>query len=154
MDALGSRLLERRVIAKLATVMGDGFPHLVAVWFLWDDGCILMPTNGTTQKVRNLERDRRASVLIDVADAGFQVSGLTVMGHVDIIRGAPARGLNGRIHRKYLTEEALAVKEVGEYLSTDDVTIQLHPDRSFSWDQSVTSYGQALHRHGGCLPLE
>jgi PPOX class probable F420-dependent enzyme len=55
-------LLERCPIVTLATLGPDGFPQVSALWFLVDDGVIVASLNTSRQKVKNLERDPRATL--------------------------------------------------------------------------------------------
>ena len=130
-------------MANLATHSRDGGIHLVPMWFLWHEGAILIPTHHATQKARNLERDPRASVMIDDSRQGFDLRGITVMGEVSLVRAPGSFSLNRSIHLKYLTVAERDSAKIDAYLSTDDVTIQLNPIRAFMWDLRHTASGSA-----------
>ena len=51
--------------AKVATVMEDGSPHVVPVWYALDGEQIVFTTWHTTVKRANLERDARVAICID-----------------------------------------------------------------------------------------
>jgi PPOX class probable F420-dependent enzyme len=51
-------------VATLATTGADGFPQVTAVWFLWDDGRLRLSLNSSRQKVRNLQRSAKCTLLI------------------------------------------------------------------------------------------
>jgi PPOX class probable F420-dependent enzyme len=51
-------------VATLATVDPDGRPQLTEVWFLADGDDVRISLNTSRQKVRNLQRDPRCSVLL------------------------------------------------------------------------------------------
>lgn len=57
-------LLDGRVIAVLTTLMPDGQPQTEPVWFSFENGTVLINTTRERQKGRNLERDRRATILV------------------------------------------------------------------------------------------
>ena len=137
-------LLGSRLIANLATIDPDGAVHLVGMWFLWDGEAILSPTSRRTRKARNILRDPRATVMIDDSRGGFDLRGVTLVGRAHLVEGPDALELNGRIHRKYVTEAGLALDPVRTYLATDDVTIRLVPERVSSWDLRSTEQGAAL----------
>lgn len=141
---LPRELLDARLIASLATLNGDGSIHVVAMWFLWDGAAILSPTNHASRKARNLERDPRATVMIDDSRGGFDLRGITFVGRAEFVTGPAALELNRRIHLKYVTEEGLDLEPVRAYLSTDDVTIKFRPERVTSWDLRSTEQGRAL----------
>ena len=51
-------------VATLGTIDPDGRPQLTEVWFLAEDGELKLSLNTSRQKVRNLQRDPRCSVLL------------------------------------------------------------------------------------------
>jgi nitroimidazol reductase NimA-like FMN-containing flavoprotein (pyridoxamine 5'-phosphate oxidase superfamily) len=119
------------------------------MWFLWDGGAVLFPSSGATRKARNLEREPRATVMIDDSRAGLDLRGITLTGRAEILRGPEALELNRRIHLKYLTERGRDLDVVDRYLSTDDVTIRFVPERVSSWNLRDTEQAQALRTTGG-----
>ncbi len=58
----GRRLLSDYHLATLSTVARDGGIHVVAVGFTFVDGVVRIITSDGSQKVRNIERDPRATV--------------------------------------------------------------------------------------------
>ncbi len=152
-EDLPRELLGARLIASLATLNDDGSIHVVAMWFLWDGQAVLIPTNHATRKARNLERDSRATVMIDDSRGGFDLRGLTLVGRGEIVRGQAALELNRRIHLKYVTDDGLALEPVRRYLATDDITIRFRPGRVSSWDLRSTEQGRALSESRLYRPL-
>lgn len=79
----GLDFVTERHLATLSTMSPDGSIHVVAVGFTWEDGIVRIITNDGGQKVRNIERDPRATVA--------QVSGpqwLSIAGSAVVERGA------------------------------------------------------------------
>jgi hypothetical protein len=101
-----------------------------------------------TRKSRNLERDSRATVMIDDSRCGFDLRGITLTGRAVVLRGPDAVAVNRRIHLKYLTEPGRKVEVVDRYLATDDVTIRFTPERASSWDLRNTDQGRAVAESG------
>lgn len=64
--------LEKSVIAWFCTVRPDGRPHVVPVWFLWDDGTVLVFSK-PDQKIRNLRENSRVLIALDDTDEGDDV---------------------------------------------------------------------------------
>ncbi len=153
-EGLARELLEARLIANFATLNREGSVHLVPLWYLWDGEAVLLPTSGATRKVRNLERDARATVMIDDSRGGFDLRGITLTGRAAILRGGEAVALNRRIHLRYLTERGRDLEPVDRYLATDDVTIRFAPERVSSWDLRSTEQGRALIETGELRPLD
>lgn len=152
-DELVGELLRARLIANLATVDPDGSAHVVAMWFLWEDGRLLLPTNRRTRKAKNVARDPRVTVMIDDSRGGLDLRGVTLVGRAELLGGPEALELNRRIHLKYLTRRGRELEPVDRYLSADDVTICLTPHRVSSWDLRKTPAGSELLRTGEFHPL-
>jgi Pyridoxamine 5'-phosphate oxidase len=153
-DQLVAELLGARLIAKLATLDRNGSIHLVAMWFLHEDGALLIPTSSATRKIRNLERNPRSTVMIDDSRGGFDLRGVTLVGRAEILGGERARVLNRRVHLKYVTPDGLALERVRDYLATDDVTIAFRPERVSSWNLRSTEQCRALSEQGLHRPLD
>jgi nitroimidazol reductase NimA-like FMN-containing flavoprotein (pyridoxamine 5'-phosphate oxidase superfamily) len=62
-------LLGLDVLARLATLDRDGFPHVTPLWFLWADGAFHMTSIADRPHLRRLGVDPRAGVLVDTEDA-------------------------------------------------------------------------------------
>ena len=133
-DPLVKQLLQGRYIATLATKSANGAIHMVAVWY-WSDGThIYVATSTRTRKARNLEADSAISLMIDSRDPANSL-GVTIMGKGEPILGEASRKLNDRIHRKYLSEAAMADPKVGPvFAAWDDMTIQIDPVSVVAWD--------------------
>jgi PPOX class probable F420-dependent enzyme len=153
-DELARELLEARLIANLATFNSEGSIHLVAMWFLWNGGALLSPTNRRTRKARNLQRDSRATVMIDDSRGGFDLRGVTLVCDADIVDAPASREMNRRVHLKYVTERGLELDAVKQYLATDDITLRLRPTKVSSWDLRNTEQGRALLESGAFHRLE
>jgi len=67
-------------VLQLATLGGDGSPHLAPMWFTMDDGKIVFRSFTKSQKIVNLMRDPRLSVLVEAGDAYAQLQGVMIQG--------------------------------------------------------------------------
>jgi PPOX class probable F420-dependent enzyme len=66
-DEIRAFLLEGTRTAKVATVRGDGRPHLAPVWFVLDGDDIIFNTGADSVKGKTLRRDPRVSLAVDDA---------------------------------------------------------------------------------------
>ena len=62
--------LEEQKVAIVTSFGPRGWPHSMPLWYLVEDGRIRTWTFRKSQKVKNLERDKRATVLVE---AGYDV---------------------------------------------------------------------------------
>jgi PPOX class probable F420-dependent enzyme len=64
-DAKVLSFLRGKHFAKLATLMKDGRPQLTPIWYMFEDGKLIVNTTEDRVKYRNIKRDPRVSLLID-----------------------------------------------------------------------------------------
>lgn len=157
-DALVRRLLDGRYIASFATHNPNGSVHIVAVWFWFDGTDIYVATSSRTRKARNLQRSPQVSLMIDSRDP-FASYGVTVTGTARVLRGEASRKCNKEVHRKYLSDAALADQKVGPvFAAWDDITVQFAPESVMMWDMRQADehvFGGAFKNNPAyLLPLE
>ena len=150
-------LLNGRYIATLATENKDGSVHLTAVWFFFEAGMLYVASNSQSRKVRNIVARPKASLMVDSRIPASE-RGLAAAGRAEIITGQTSKELNLQIHRRYMSEKALADARVGPIMAGfDDVTIQLNPARWHAWDMSAldaAAFGGAMKTPGYLLPVD
>jgi PPOX class probable F420-dependent enzyme len=108
----------------------DGYPHVVAMWYTVRDGAIMMTSYARAQKIVNLRRDPRATVLVESGATYKELSGVMVRGRVELIDGpaalAEVLSLTGAD-----PNNPAAVRRVQKR-----VVMRFHPERWASWDHS------------------
>lgn len=157
-DALVQQLLHGRYVASLATEHPNGPIHMVAVWFWFDGTHIYIATSSQSRKIRNVEALAKASLMIDSRDQAASC-GVTIAGHAELVDGDSSKRWNAEVHRKYLSQAALADPRVGPvFAAWDDVTIRITPHSVVAWDMRVADaqfFGGAMKSNPGyLLPLE
>jgi hypothetical protein len=60
--------LSGRWVARLATTGKNGYPHIAPLWYYWDGECVYFALTKNRQSCKNLRRDPRCSVVIDMDD--------------------------------------------------------------------------------------
>ena len=153
-NELVQELLRARSIGVLATLEPDGSVHAVAMWLALTDGAVLLATGSRSRKVRNLERDPRATLVVHDSRPGAEVCGASLRGRAELVRGPDAKPLIERVHRRYLDERSLSLPEVLEFLSFDDVAIRFVPEAFLTWVDGPRGAARVVRESGGALPLE
>ena len=153
-DRLVAELLAARLIGVLATIEPDGSVHAVPMWFAPAEGAILLATGSRSRKVRNLERDPRATLVLHDSRPGADVCGTSMRGRVELVHGAPAKPLIERVHRRFVSEPGLALSEVSEFLAYDDVALRFVPETAVTWDERPSAAARALRESGEAFPLQ
>jgi PPOX class probable F420-dependent enzyme len=153
-SALVRELLAARVVGVLATLDPDGSPHVVPLWVAPRTADIVMAASSRSRKVRNLERDPRATLVVHDSRPGSEVCGASIRGRLEVVHGGAALDLVEFVHRRYLTEAGRALSEAREFLAFDDVALVLTPEKAWTWDERDNPATAALRAIDGARPLE
>ena len=65
MEPKVEKFLKGKYFGKLATTMKDGSPHVTPIWYMLEDGRILVNTTTARVKYFNIKRDNRVCFLVD-----------------------------------------------------------------------------------------
>ncbi len=134
-DELRSFLAGRRY-AVLATHDPDGGIHVTPIWFLFEDDGFYFASSSESRKVKNVERNLSASVVVDAREPGRE-RWVSASGLVEVLRDGEASSINARIRRRYLTPEALDGSIEAALRASDDVTLRLAPTAWRSWSAPI-----------------
>ena len=120
-----------------------GFPHPMPMWFgIEDDGAVVMTTFTKSQKIKNIERDPRVSLLVESGTVYAELRGVVMYGEAELVRekeqvldilarigtknaGGAGNAPDPEALRKGLM--ATVPKRTG---------IRIRPERVVSWDHS------------------
>ncbi|MGI8633219.1 MAG: pyridoxamine 5'-phosphate oxidase family protein [Solirubrobacterales bacterium] len=78
-------LADQRVVS-VASHGHNGWPHLVPLWYVVRDGELWIYTYGSSQKVKNLERDDHATLLIEDGREYTELRGVMIEATAHIER--------------------------------------------------------------------
>jgi nitroimidazol reductase NimA-like FMN-containing flavoprotein (pyridoxamine 5'-phosphate oxidase superfamily) len=123
-------------LARLATASLAGQPHVVPVWFLWEDGAAWISAYGSTRKVKELLVNSKCALVVDVTKSEHGLTGVLMEGEAELLSGydAQVREQIKRIYLKYLGEEGVLGKEPQEWLkSPENTLIKLIPTKIRTW---------------------
>jgi PPOX class probable F420-dependent enzyme len=132
------QLLERERVAVVSSLGPRGWPHSMPMWFVPRDGEIWIWTYAKSQKVRNLERDPRATLLIETGHEYGELRGVMVEAEAEIHRDPGtvlrfAEELTLRYAEGISSLEGDA-KAALEAQAPKRVAIHFKPVRTASWD--------------------
>ncbi len=110
-------------VAILASVDRRGRPHAAPVWYMYEDGVIIISTGRGSQKHRNMEANPEVTVVIDRRTLPYYA--VMAQGRAEI---GPALSPDDRFRlaTRYLGEE-LARQYIERTAGDDAVTIRLRP---------------------------
>ncbi|NKQ57251.1 PPOX class F420-dependent oxidoreductase [Amycolatopsis sp. K13G38] len=134
--------VERSRTATMATLGPDGMPHLVAMWYAVVDGKIWFETKVKSQKVVNLRRDDRITVLIEAGHTYDQLRGVSVEGHAVISDDADEIWRVGvSVWERYNGPYTEDVKPAVEMMMNKRVVVRVDPKRVRTWDHRKLGMG-------------
>lgn len=119
-------LLDRPLLAVLATRTVEGDVLLSPVWHEWRDGGFTVFTGADDVKVRHLERDPRASIV--VCEQAPPYRGIEVRGVARLSKNGDS-GTGRRIAARYIGEDGAE-----GWTDPEDVLIRLEPGSLRVWD--------------------
>ena len=113
-------------IGVLATVDGQGRPHAMPIWYLYEGGEIIISAERGSQKHRNLERNPWATLVVDRRETPYYA--LMVRGEAEV---GPPLDFEGevRMASRYLGDEA-GRRYVESIQGHDGISIRFTPE---SW---------------------
>jgi PPOX class probable F420-dependent enzyme len=130
-------LASERVVA-VASLGKNGWPHVMPLWYVPRDGEVWIYTYAKSQKVRNLERDPRATLLIETGHEYSELRGVQIEATAEIHRDheavfALARELTLRYAPglESLGDDAAAALEAQ---ARKRVAVRFVAERTASWD--------------------
>jgi PPOX class probable F420-dependent enzyme len=152
-DPLVRELLVARLVGVLATLRPDGVVDAVPMWYALHEDSVVFATGSRSRKVRNLDADPRATLVLHDSRPGYEVCGVSIVGTVEIVRAAAARPLVELVHWRYLAAESADDESVRAFLDSDDVALRLTPTSSVTWDERGSDASQVVRARGWALPL-
>ncbi|GMQ98381.1 MAG: PPOX class F420-dependent oxidoreductase [Acidimicrobiia bacterium] len=84
-DEVQEFLLAGAKILQVASIGKDGAPHLAPMWFTLDDGKIVFRSFTKSQKIVNLTRDPRITVLVETGDSYAELQGVMIKGTARLV---------------------------------------------------------------------
>jgi PPOX class probable F420-dependent enzyme len=133
-----SELIAGERIVVVSSLGPRGWPHSMPMWFVPRDGELWTWTYAKSQKVRNLERDPRATLLIETGHEYGELRGAMIETEAELHRDFEtvlgfAQELTLRYAEGISSVEGDA-KAALEAQAPKRVAIQFRPRRVASWD--------------------
>ena len=86
-DAEQEKFLADAKTIIINSIGPGGYPHPMPMWFgVEDDGNVVMTTFTKSQKIRNIERDPRVSLLVESGTVYSELRGLVIYGKAELVR--------------------------------------------------------------------
>jgi PPOX class probable F420-dependent enzyme len=131
-------LLESERVAIVSSIGPRGWPHSMPLWYVPRDGEVWIWTYAKSQKVRNLERDPRATVLVETGHEYGELRGVMIEAEAEIHRDFDTViGFAEELTLRYASGIASVegdAKAALEAQAPKRVAIRFKPLRVATWD--------------------
>jgi PPOX class probable F420-dependent enzyme len=131
-------LVETERVVIVSSVGPRGWPHSMPLWYAPRDGELWIWTYAKSQKVRNLERDPRATLLVDTGYEYTELRGVMIEAEAEIHRDLETvsefgKQLTVRYSEGIESVEGDAAAAL-QAQAAKRVAIHFHPRRTATWD--------------------
>ena len=113
----------------------DGYPHTVPIGYFRDGNRIFMGCRDNTQKVKNIERNPKVSLVIEDGKTMSDLRGILLRGDAFVVRGDEERLKISRLAAKM---RGAPEDQWPTTASAGAVFIKVESPRVTSWDYSKT----------------
>ena len=119
---------------RVASVGGDGSPHVTPLWFVWDGASLWLTSIVRSQRWTDLQRDGRVSVIVDTGHDFMELRGVEIKGRAEVVGEVPRTGEpNAEL---VVPERLFADKYAGGRVHHDGrhAWLRVSPEKMVSWD--------------------
>jgi PPOX class probable F420-dependent enzyme len=130
-----AEFIERSRTATMATMLPDGRPHLVAMWYAVVDGEIWFETKAKSQKAVNLRRDPTITVMIEDGQSYDTLRGVSIDGHAEIVDDPETNLRVGKsVWERYTGPYTDEMRPFVDQMMRNRICVRVVPGRMRSWD--------------------
>jgi PPOX class probable F420-dependent enzyme len=128
--------LEQEKTVVCATMGPRGWPHLMPLWYVVRDGELWAWTYGKSQKIRNLQRDPRATLQVEAGETYDQLRGVMIEARTRLHGDSETvSGLGVELMARYAGGAATPEIEAAVAAQAPKrVAMQFVAERTTSWD--------------------
>jgi len=132
------QFLESSHTLQVASIGPKGYPHLVAMWYVVVDGMVHFTTFGKSQKVVNLRRNPKLTVMLESGKLYAELKGLVIEAEGEILEDPPftAKVMALVGHKYNGIPVPTDTPEAALKVATKRVVIRVRPVEVYSWDHA------------------
>ncbi len=128
----------------VTTIGKDGFPHVAPMWYFVQDGKVGFRSFTKSQKIVNLTRNPKITVLLETGQAYAELRGLMIKGTARFITDpAAVLAMYGELSKRYAFVGTEPVPLEGEALEATfgrfadkNTGVIVEPESVISWDHT------------------
>ena len=134
-DAEIDEFLAGRHSMTMSTIGPDGGIHSVAMWYGFLEGAVAIESKAKAQKVVNLRRDPRMTMLVEDGETYETLRGVSLVGRGEVVED-PDRiwELGVSVFSRYNAPYTEEMKPYVEMMLNKRVVVKMLVDKVISWD--------------------
>jgi PPOX class probable F420-dependent enzyme len=141
-DAEVDAFLHERQTMSVATFNHDQTIHLVAMWYGFYEGKPAFETFTKSQKILNLRRDGRISVLVEDGDEYGKLRGVEIVGRGEVIDDKSIlHTVASSVVERYMGVTGEDAEVAAATLMNKRSAVVIDPERIVSWNHQKLSGG-------------
>jgi PPOX class probable F420-dependent enzyme len=134
-DAEIRSFLDEQMVMQCATNGPQGFPHMVALWFVAEGDELIGWTYAKSQKARNLDRDPRATLGIEDGVQYHELRGVMMECDVQVEHDpAEVEKYGLALFKRYAGDLGPEVRQMVAAQAQKRVGLRFVPSRVVTWD--------------------
>ena len=127
--------LQGRHTMSLASIGADGRIHMVAMWYGFVDGRMVIETKEKSQKAVNLRRDPNFTAMVDAGETYQELHGVEWVGRAEPITDRDTLWKVGvSVFTRYFAPVTAENESAVEGMLNKRIGFFLDPERTVSWD--------------------
>jgi PPOX class probable F420-dependent enzyme len=127
--------LEEQRTLQVATIDHDGWPHLIAMWYVLIHDQVVFWTYAKSQKIVNLRRDDRLTCLVETGERYDELRGVQIKGRAIISDDRETvQRIGEAIWERYTGPLNDTTRQMVAAQAAKRVVISVKPVEIVSWD--------------------
>lgn len=124
--------LKSQKILRLATIDSSGNPHIIPVWYMYNNDKFYVGTNTKTKKAENIKKNPKVSFCVDTGVKSPDIFGIMGIGRAKLIlKTDRVEILAKRILLRYFRN--LKSQSAQQLLNQTDCVIEITPKKITNW---------------------
>jgi PPOX class probable F420-dependent enzyme len=126
----------------VTTIGKDGWPHVAPMWYFMEDGRVAFRSFTKSQKIVNLERNPKITVLLETGETYEELRGIMIKGTARLITDpGDVLAMYGELSKRYAFVGSEPVPLEGDALeaafgrfASKNTGVIVEPEKIVSWD--------------------
>ena len=142
--------LTANTVLQVATIGRDGWPHVAPMWYVMDGDRVVFRSFTKSQKIVNLRRNPKFTVLVETGDDYSQLRGVMIKAEARLVDDRDyVLSIYGGLAAKYpmindtpmVLEGAEALESAFGRFAAKNTAVVVEPTKVISWDHTKLGGG-------------